>query len=129
MFLFADPNTGAYFQTGWMMWNWMISALFLGAAIVCYDGSPFVPHENVLWDLVDKLGYVVGLRKLRYVVEHMITWTHGVTFDTFPYVTLRGDVGLDIIDFSKKHYDQCFHISVWKYSTWKCQYVQSNSFC
>ena len=41
------------------MWNWMVSALFMGAAIVCYDGSPFVPNENVLWDLIDKIGYVL----------------------------------------------------------------------
>ncbi|KAK2172904.1 hypothetical protein NP493_920g00005 [Ridgeia piscesae] len=48
-----------YTSTGWMMWNWMVSALFMGAAIVCYDGSPFVPNENVLWDLVDKIGVTV----------------------------------------------------------------------
>ena len=35
----------------------MVSALSLGAAIVCYDGSPLVPNENVLWDLVDELRY------------------------------------------------------------------------
>ena len=45
-------------QTGWMMWNWMVSALAVGAAVVLYDGSPFVPSPNVLWDLVDRLGWV-----------------------------------------------------------------------
>ena len=54
-------NTCACFQTGWMMWNWMVSALSLGAAIVCYDGSPLVPNENVLWDLVDELRYAAGV--------------------------------------------------------------------
>ena len=42
-------------QTGWMMWNWMVTALAVGSAVVLYDGSPFVPSPNVLWDLVDLL--------------------------------------------------------------------------
>ena len=45
-------------QTGWMMWNWLVSVLAIGASIVLYDGSPFVPSPNVLWDLIDQLGYV-----------------------------------------------------------------------
>lgn len=44
-------------QTGWMMWNWLVSALAVGAAVVLYDGSPFIPSPSVLWDLVDSLGY------------------------------------------------------------------------
>jgi len=41
-----------------MMWNWYVTSLAIGSAIVCYDGSPFVPHANVLFDIVDKLGFV-----------------------------------------------------------------------
>ena len=37
----------------------MVSALAVGAAIVCYDGSPLVPEPNVLWNLVDKIGFVL----------------------------------------------------------------------
>ena len=36
----------------------MVTALAVGAAVVLYDGSPFVPSPNVLWDLVDLLGCV-----------------------------------------------------------------------
>jgi acetoacetyl-CoA synthetase len=40
-----------YFTTlGWMMWNWLVSALASGATLVLYDGSPFAPTPNVLWD-------------------------------------------------------------------------------
>ena len=46
----------SFLQTGWMMWNWLVSALAVGATVVLYDGSPFVPSPNVLWDCVDKLG-------------------------------------------------------------------------
>jgi len=44
-----------YTTTGWMMWNWMVSALALGCALVLYDGSPLVPSPAALWDLIDRL--------------------------------------------------------------------------
>jgi len=44
-----------YFTTcGWMMWNWLMSALATGAAIVLYDGSPFHPDAGVLWKLAQQ---------------------------------------------------------------------------
>ncbi|XP_004636019.1 acetoacetyl-CoA synthetase [Octodon degus] len=48
-----------YTTVGWMMWNWMVSALATGASLVLYDGSPLVPTPNVLWDLVDRIGITV----------------------------------------------------------------------
>jgi acetoacetyl-CoA synthetase len=48
-----------YTTTGWMMWNWYVSSLAIGSAIVCYEGSPLVPHVNVLWDLVDRIGITI----------------------------------------------------------------------
>ncbi len=46
-----------YFTTcGWMMWNWLVSALASGATLVLYDGSPFYPDGNVLFDLADETG-------------------------------------------------------------------------
>jgi acetoacetyl-CoA synthetase len=40
-----------YFTTlGWMMWNWLVSGLASGATLLLYDGSPFHPSGNVLWD-------------------------------------------------------------------------------
>ncbi|MCH1523073.1 MAG: acetoacetate--CoA ligase, partial [Arenicellales bacterium] len=42
-----------YFTTcGWMMWNWLVSGLASGATVVLYDGSPFFPDGNVVFDLV-----------------------------------------------------------------------------
>ena len=44
-----------YFTTcGWMMWNWLASALASEATIVLYDGSPFHPNGNVLFDLAEE---------------------------------------------------------------------------
>ncbi|MFQ5660415.1 MAG: acetoacetate--CoA ligase [Gammaproteobacteria bacterium] len=46
-----------YFTTcGWMMWNWLVSALASEATIVLYDGSPFYPDGNVLFDYIDAVG-------------------------------------------------------------------------
>ncbi|MGF1627654.1 MAG: acetoacetate--CoA ligase, partial [Alphaproteobacteria bacterium] len=40
-----------YFTTcGWMMWNWLVSALASEATLLLYDGSPFHPDGNVLFD-------------------------------------------------------------------------------
>lgn len=39
-----------YFTTcGWMMWNWLVSALAIGSTIVLYDGAPLAPSADVLW--------------------------------------------------------------------------------
>ncbi|CAL8248107.1 unnamed protein product [Merluccius merluccius] len=48
-----------YTTTGWMMWNWLVSSLAVGASVVLYDGSPLVPSPNVLWDLTDQLGITI----------------------------------------------------------------------
>jgi acetoacetyl-CoA synthetase len=49
-----------YFTTcGWMMWNWLVSGLAVGSTVVLFDGSPFYPDGNVLWDLADEVGITV----------------------------------------------------------------------
>jgi len=49
-----------YFTTcGWMMWNWLVSGLAVEATLVLYDGSPFHPDGNALWDLVDELDIAI----------------------------------------------------------------------
>ncbi|HZP65638.1 MAG TPA: acetoacetate--CoA ligase, partial [Rudaea sp.] len=45
-----------YTTCGWMMWNWLVSSLAVGATVVLYDGSPFHPDGRVLWDLIDEIG-------------------------------------------------------------------------
>ncbi|MCY3820084.1 MAG: acetoacetate--CoA ligase [Gammaproteobacteria bacterium] len=47
-------DTLFYFTTcGWMMWNWLVSGLASGSAIVLYDGSPFHPRRSELIELID----------------------------------------------------------------------------
>src|SRR5262249_34881865 len=41
-----------YTTCGWMMWNWMVSALSTGAALVLFEGSVSHPDLGALWRLV-----------------------------------------------------------------------------
>jgi acetoacetyl-CoA synthetase len=42
-----------YFTTtGWMMWNWLVSGLASGATICLWDGNPFHPGPEAIWDFV-----------------------------------------------------------------------------
>ena len=44
-----------YFTTlGWMMWNWLLTGLGRGACLMLYDGSPFAPDANILFDYAEK---------------------------------------------------------------------------
>jgi len=42
--------------TGWMMWNFLVSGLLVGASIVLYDGSPAHPGLGRLWRLAEETG-------------------------------------------------------------------------
>jgi acetoacetyl-CoA synthetase len=65
-----------YFTTcGWMMWNWLVSGLAVGATLILYDGSPMAPKPKVLWKITDDEGithfgasakYFASLNKFHY---------------------------------------------------------------
>ncbi len=47
-------DTIFYFTTcGWMMWNWLVSSLFIGSTVVLFDGSPAYPNLNRLWEMAE----------------------------------------------------------------------------
>ncbi len=62
-----------YFTTcGWMMWNWLVSSLSVGATLVLYDGNPFHPVPGALWKMAEEekltifgtsAGYIAALQK------------------------------------------------------------------
>ena len=56
----SDRETVFYFTTcGWMMWNWLVSNLALGATIVLYDGAPFHPDSSAMWQMAEEFGITV----------------------------------------------------------------------
>jgi acetoacetyl-CoA synthetase len=65
-------DTIFYFTTcGWMMWNWLVSSLAVGATLMLYDGNPFHPEPGVLWKMAQdeqitvfgtSAGYIAALQ-------------------------------------------------------------------
>ena len=59
-----------YFTTcGWMMWNWLVSSLAVGATVLLYDGSPFHPDGNALFDLARDEGMTVFGTSAKYIAS------------------------------------------------------------
>ena len=47
-------NLCFYTTCGWMMWNWMVSVLALGATLTLYEGAPNFPDTHRLFQLIDQ---------------------------------------------------------------------------
>ena len=45
----VDDRLFFFTTCGWMMWNWLVSGLTVGATIYLYDGSPFYEEGRILW--------------------------------------------------------------------------------
>ncbi|MBY0287555.1 MAG: acetoacetate--CoA ligase [Mycobacteriaceae bacterium] len=98
-----------YTSPSWMMWNFQIAGLLVGATIVCYSGSPNSPRPDALWDIAARLratvlgtspGYVLGCAKAGAVPrkEHDLSAlrTVGITGSSLPpssSLWLRDNVG------------------------------------
>lgn len=52
--LSAEDNLFFYTTTGWMMWNWMVSALSLNATIILYEGAVQYPDFNRLFNIIEQ---------------------------------------------------------------------------
>jgi acetoacetyl-CoA synthetase len=78
-----------YTTTGWMMWNYLVGGLLVGATVVLYDGSPGYPDPGALWGLVARervtyagvgAPYLLACRKagLRPAADHDLSALRGV---------------------------------------------------
>ena len=57
-----------YFTTcGWMMWNWLVSGLAVGATVLLYDGSPAKPKVDILFDFAEQEGMTVFGTSAKYL--------------------------------------------------------------
>lgn len=43
-----------YTTCGWMMWNWLVSSLQVGATLYLYDGNPVYPDSEILWKKIEE---------------------------------------------------------------------------
>lgn len=63
------PHDVVFYYTtcGWMMWNWLVSTLATGATVVLYDGSPFAPKPDILFDLAERENITVFGTSAKYI--------------------------------------------------------------
>ena len=54
----VKPGDRVFYYTtlGWMMWNWLVTSLASEATVLLYDGSPFHPDENAVFDFAESTG-------------------------------------------------------------------------
>lgn len=60
-----------YTSTGWMMWNYLVSGLLVGATPILYDGDPTYPDLNVLWEFAEETEMNVFGTSASYLLECM----------------------------------------------------------
>ncbi|MCW8884546.1 MAG: acetoacetate--CoA ligase [Motiliproteus sp.] len=63
----ADDKLFYYTTCGWMMWNWLVSGLSVGATVVLFDGSPFAPGPEILIDVAEQEGITVFGTSAKYI--------------------------------------------------------------
>jgi acetoacetyl-CoA synthetase len=57
-----------YFTTcGWMMWNWLVSGLAVGATVILFDGSPFYPDPGAIFQLAQDEKMSIFGTSARYI--------------------------------------------------------------
>jgi len=63
------PGDKVFYYTtcGWMMWNWLVSALASEASLVLYDGSLVYPHPEILFDIADREGLTLFGTSAKYI--------------------------------------------------------------
>ncbi|HEY0873138.1 MAG TPA: acetoacetate--CoA ligase [Vicinamibacterales bacterium] len=105
-----------YFTTcGWMMWNWLVTALASNATLLLYDGSPFHPDGHVLFDLADATGmtlfgtsakFIDAVRKagLSPIDTHTLTTVRTMTSTGSPLVA-------ESFDFVYEHIKRDIHLA------------------
>lgn len=107
-FWFTSPS--------WMMWNFQIAGLLVGATIVCYDGSPSAPEADALWAIAARVGatvlgtspgYVLGCMKAeaRPAATHDLSALRsvGITGSSLPASSslwLADNVGVQVASIS-----------------------------
>ncbi|MDA8210266.1 MAG: acetoacetate--CoA ligase [Clostridia bacterium] len=64
----TQQDTIFYYTTcGWMMWNWLVSSLAVGATVLLFDGSPFYPDAGAVWKLAQEVGVTVFGTSAKYL--------------------------------------------------------------
>ncbi len=79
-------DTIFYFTTcSWMMWNWLVSSLAVGATLVLFDGNPFHPDPGALWEMAQEEKITIFGTSAGYIAALQNTGVKpGKTYDLSP---------------------------------------------
>jgi acetoacetyl-CoA synthetase len=103
-------DTIFYFTTcGWMMWNWLISSLSIGATVVLYDGSPFYPDGYVLHKLANEWGITVFGTSAKYITSLEAANIKPIDIYSFPQLRTILSTGSPLVE---ENYDYVYNY--WK---------------
>lgn len=88
-----------YTTTGWMMWNWQISALATGATIICYDGAAILKKNiGFLWEFIDKCRVTIFGTSAKYlstIEEYKVTPKNKYNLSSLRLILSTGSILAD----------------------------------
>lgn len=105
-----------YFTTcGWMMWNWLISALASEATLLLFDGNPFHPNGNVLWDFTSKHGAMLFGTSAKYIDAMKVNKIHPMETHDLSKLKVVTSTGSPLVhesfDFVYQHIKKDVHLA------------------
>lgn len=95
----SEQDNVFYFTTcGWMMWNWLVSNLAIGATLTLYDGAPFYPDSNAMWDMADELGITVFGTSAKFIAASEVAGNNPISTNDLSSVRLILSTGSPLME-------------------------------
>ena len=105
-----DDNVFYFTTCTWMMWNWLVSALASEATLLLYDGSPFYPSGNILFDYADAEGMTHFGTSAKFIDALKKQAVHPMETHKLTQLRLMASTGSPLVpdsfDFVYKHIKQ-----------------------
>ena len=103
----SEQDNVFYFTTcGWMMWNWLVSNLAIGATLTLYDGAPFYPDSNAMWDMADELGITVFGTSAKFIAASEAAGNNPISTNDLSSVRLILSTGSPLME---ENFDYIYH--------------------
>jgi len=88
-----DQTVFYYTTCGWMMWNWFVSSLAIGATLVLYDGNPFYPAPDALLKMADELDIAFFGTSAKYIASLEAEGVVPKDISDFPHLNVIASTG------------------------------------
>jgi acetoacetyl-CoA synthetase len=99
-----DDQVIFYYTTcGWMMWNWFVSSLAVGATLVLFDGNPFYPGPDAILKMAAELKVNVFGTSAKYIASLEQAGVKPNEISTFPHLKVIASTGSPLTDESFKY--------------------------